>query len=99
MTLITGNKTFWKTDKSLFSDKIKIQSKIVLVENDEVITDDRQVAETFNNYFVTVTETLGTAENLDNISSAEGIIDPVDIACEKYATHPSIKLFLHVSQL
>ena len=94
VTLITDNKTFWKTVKPLFSDKIKSQSKIVLVENDEAISDDRQVAEIFNNYFVTVTETLGIAENLGNIRSTEGIIDPVDIAIEKYANHPSIKAIL-----
>ena len=94
VTLITDNRKFWKTVKPLFSDKIKSQSKIVLVENDEAISDDRQVAEIFNNYFVTVTETLGIAENLDNILSTEGIIDPVDIAIEKYANHPSIKAIL-----
>ena len=88
VNLITDNKQFWKSVKPLFSDKIKTQSKIVLVENDEIISDDRQVAEIFNNYFVTVTETLGITENLDNIRSTEGIIDPVDIAIEKYANHP-----------
>ena len=92
--LITDNNKFWKTVKPLFSDKIKTQKKIVLVENDEVISDDRQVAEIFNNYFVTVSETLGIAENLDNVRSTEGIIDPVEKAIEKYANHPSIKTIL-----
>ena len=92
--LITDNKKFWKTVKPLFSDKIKTQNKIVLVENDDVISDDRQIAEIFNNYFVTVTETLGIAENLDNVRSTEGIIDPVEKAIEKYANHPSIKTIL-----
>ena len=63
------------------------------MENDEAISDDRQVAEIFNNYFVTVTEILGIAENLDNVRSTEGIIDPVEKAMEKYANHPSKKLF------
>ena len=92
--LITDNKKFWKTVKPLFSDQIKTQSKKVLVENDEVISDDHQVAEVFSNYFVTVTETLGIAENLDNVRSTEGIIDPVNIAIEKYANHPSLKAIL-----
>ena len=92
--LITDNKKFWKTVKPLFSDKIKTQNKIVLVYNDDVISDDRQIAEIFNNYFVTVTETLGIAENLDNDRSTEGIIDPVEKAIEKYANHPSIKTIL-----
>ena len=72
MTLITDNKKFCKEVKPLFSDKLKTQSKMhrnckmVPVENDEVITDDRQVAETCKNYFVTVTGTHGMAENLGN---------------------------------
>ena len=56
VTLITDNKKFWKTVKPLFSDKIKNQSKIVLVENDEVISDDCQVTEIFNNHFATITD-------------------------------------------
>ena len=64
------------------------------MENDDVISDDRQIAEISNNYFVTVTETLGIADNLDNVRSAEGIIDPVEKAIEKYANHPSIKTIL-----
>ena len=94
MALITDNEKFWKTVKPLFSDKIKTQSRLVLVENDEVISDDRQVAEIFINYFVTVAEILALAGNLDNIRSAEGIIDPVDIAIEKYANPSSIKPIL-----
>ena len=84
VTLITDNKKFWKTVKPLFSDKIRNQSKIILVENDKVIFDDRQVAEIFNNYFPTVTNTLGITENLKNMRSTEGIIDPINIAIEKY---------------
>ena len=29
---ITGNKTFWKTVKPLFTDKIKTKSRITLIE-------------------------------------------------------------------
>ena len=72
----------------MFSGKIKTQCKIVLVENDEAISDDLQVAEIFSNYFEIVTE------NLNNVRSTEGIIDPVDKAIEKNANHPSIKAIL-----
>ena len=91
VTQITDNKKFLKTVQPLYSDNIKNQSKKVLVEDDNVIVDDRQVAEIFNNYFATVTETLGIREDFLNVRSMEGIIDPNDIAIEKYANHPSIK--------
>ena len=48
---ITDNIKFWDTMKPLFSDKGGVREKIVLVENDEIISDSLHVAEKFNNYF------------------------------------------------
>ena len=45
---------FWRKMKPLLPGKGKTQSKIVLMENDRVITDSLTVAETFNNYFCEV---------------------------------------------
>ena len=48
---ITDNleKTFWKTVKPLFSDKIFHQETINLVENGTIFSNDQVVADTFNN--------------------------------------------------
>ena len=48
---ITDNKKFWKTVGPLFSDKGGIRDKIILVEKGELISEDLEVAETFNKFF------------------------------------------------
>lgn len=42
---------FWKKMRLLLPSKGKNQSKIVLIDNERVITDSLAVVETFNNYF------------------------------------------------
>ena len=88
---ITDNKKFWKTVKPVLSDKGRSSSKITLIEDEKIISNDEEVAETLNNYFVTVTDSLGITENSDIISSTEGAPDPIEKARLKYSNHPSIR--------
>ena len=90
INLVTDNRKFWKTVKPALSDKCQSNNKIVLVEDDEIIFDDTEVAEIFNSFFVTVTESLGIKENNDDISDTEGILDPIEKSIQKYSNHPSI---------
>ena len=68
---ITDNKTFWKTVKPFFTDKIKIKSKIALLEknivsqegqekivSEKIITEDQAVAEVFNKPFINIIPNL-----------------------------------------
>ena len=41
---LTDNRKFWKTIKPLFSEKIKASPNINLLENEVLVTDDREVA-------------------------------------------------------
>ena len=66
----TDSKKFWKTVRPLFSDKGGIRDKIILVENDELISEDIEVAEIFNNFF------SGTAKALD-ITENKLLLNPV----------------------
>ena len=43
------NNTFWKATKPLFSDKSKSNKKIILLEDDNIIEDDKAVA--FNIFY------------------------------------------------
>ena len=47
----TDNKKFWNTVKPLFSQVKGGSQRITLVENEEVITDDKEIAETFSTFF------------------------------------------------
>ena len=59
------NKTFWRKVKPLFSEKVNLQTKILLVEKENdlsdpeisseverVISEDMEIVETFNEFFV-----------------------------------------------
>ena len=45
---MVDNKMFWKTAKHFFSDTSNNFENILLIENDNVLTDDFEIAETFN---------------------------------------------------
>ena len=68
---VTGNKTFWRKVKTLVSEKKNFKTKITLVERGNVlsdteiasevekaISDHREIAETFNDFFVNIVPSL-----------------------------------------
>ena len=44
--------------KPCFSDKLQFKSKIVLIEDETIISNDVEVAETMNEFFITVTDSF-----------------------------------------
>ena len=48
---VVDNKKFWKTIKSFFSDKSNSFKNLSLIQNGNLLTDDSEIAETFNKYF------------------------------------------------
>ena len=59
---ITDNRKFWQTVKPFLSEKNKSREKITLVKNEEIISDDVEVANTLNNYFSNVVKNLKIPE-------------------------------------
>ena len=51
---MTDNRVFWKIVKPKISDKVKIRSKITLVEDDKILSQDAEIAKTFNEYFINI---------------------------------------------
>ena len=51
---VTDNRVFWKIVQPKISDKVKIRSKITLVEDDKILSQDAEIAETFNEYFINI---------------------------------------------
>ena len=86
---VKDNKTFWKTVKPLFSNKGSKNTKIILVENEEIITGDKKIADIMNEYFIHITKDLNIPkfmlENTDMI-----YLDPIDEIIHKYSKHSSI---------
>ena len=55
-------KTFWKTVKPIFSEKISsTEDNIVLIEKDEIISEDNRISEIFNDFF----HNAGASLNVD----------------------------------
>ena len=84
------SKKFWKTVKPFFSDNLQTKNKTVLIEDETIISNDAEVAETMNELFVTVTSPLGINENSNCQNTTEGITYPIDKAVYKFSNHPSI---------
>ena len=59
---LTDNKLFWKTIKPLFSDKSTNTKQIVLNHGDNIISNEKEVAETLNTFFRESVRNLGIVE-------------------------------------
>ena len=58
MNEITDNKTFWRTIKPYFNEKGSGSDKIALSGNKSVLTNEKEIANTMNNYFISITNHL-----------------------------------------
>ena len=56
--LVTGNKTFWTTIKPFLGHKISKSSKIILVEGDEIISADKDIARKFDRVYKNAVSSL-----------------------------------------
>ena len=83
---VRDNKKCWKNVARLFSNKIKSKEKITLIKNENIISNNKEVAEIFHEFFTNILKSL-------NISLTPILIfrtsqtDPVLQSIEK---HPSI---------
>ena len=88
--IIVDNIKFWQRIKPLFSDKQKsIPKDIILVENDIATTDNKDVAEKLNSFFISAVDKLEIESFLienSNNSSTEDLHEIIN----KYNNHPSI---------
>ena len=88
--VVTDNITFWKTVKPLLSDKVTKHSKINLVEDNEIISPEDQIAKKFSEYFKNIPVLNMPSNGYKCPDSSEQ--DPILKILEKYKNHRSIKL-------
>ena len=90
---ITENKTFWKINQHFFSEKRKLVKKITLVnENEDIMSNDKVVADETNNFFKNAIKDLGITENAYIVHNSNHITDPVNKAIDKFKNHPNVLL-------
>ena len=75
----------------MFGNKIKCKSQIALVEGNNFVTNDKELAKTFNKFFVNVAATFGIKfEKLpSNYDDSNYNLDELII---RYNDHPSISI-------
>ena len=87
-----SNKTFWNTFKPYLSNKSDGAPERILLlrENNNIISEDKDVATTFNNYFSNITSSLVIQKWNEDYKNVNG--NAVMSAIEKYSTHTSISM-------
>ena len=55
---ICDNKTFWEIVKPMLSKKIKVNERITLIENDEIIKTEKGTAKVLNAFFSNIVQNL-----------------------------------------
>ena len=109
LNIFKDNKTFWKNIRPLFSDRNKGQNNIILIDKEGTIaSNETEVAEKLNNYFIDVIENLeietfiDTNEpiektNKDETGRENEVVNNIETLTSKYGQHPSIlKIKEHV---
>ena len=90
ISLITDNKKFWQTVKPLFSEKHFGKKKVILVEGENIISNDREVAETMNDFFSNIVENLDINANQDEHFIHDCDSNHISNIISNYKDHPSI---------
>ena len=88
----TTTKPFWKTCKPYFSNKHSHGgSKITLIENDRIISENNKMAKTFNTYFESVTGPLNLFEWISESVNSNDKIEQILFKFSKYPSMLKIK--------
>ena len=109
---ITDNKTFWKKVKPFFTDKIQSKSKITLIEknivsregekvikSEEIISEDKAIAEVFNKFFINIVPNLKMSVENDFDTNFLKTEDPGLNAISEYKKHPSVIIIIKKKKL
>ena len=89
---VNNNKKFWKIVKPLFSEKVNKNENITLVENNNIISSETEIAEKLNAFFSNIVKELNIKVKEDLLCDVSDINDPVERAIQKYKNHPSIQM-------
>ena len=83
-----SSKGFWDTFKPFFSNKVNIAGeRVQLIENGSILSNNLDIAETFNEHYHTVTDRLNVPRW--NSVNGEGS-NSVHSAIEHFSNHPSV---------
>ena len=88
---IIDNKKFWQTVKSFLSEKLKSREKITLVEKEELVSSESDVAQRFNQFVSNIVKNLDIPKYVVGDTLHLNLKNhPILMAILKYRDHPSI---------
>ena len=90
MKNLTDNRKFRDTIKPIFSHKVKGSSNITLIEDKKLLTSQKDVTETLNNYFVESANPLVDNDYCRVYITENSVTDLIARIIEKFRYHPSI---------
>ena len=79
------NQTYWKTIKPYFSDKESNARQITLLQNDSILTYDKDISKTRNSFFINI------AKNLNLKPRKNSFLNDINGIIAKFGNHISIK--------
>ena len=82
------------TARNFESNSRSIEFKNTLIDNNTIISNDKEVAEAMND-----SKSLGLTENREVTKSTNGLSDPIEKAIMKYSKHPSIRKIRSFAQI
>ena len=86
---LTKNRKFWKTIKAFFSNKGLTSNKLMLKENNRIITEEKELATPMHTLFINITKSLDIKK--DNNSSSNPInSENISDILEKHKPYPSV---------
>ena len=85
---ITDSKKFWKTVRPLFSNKGSSSNSYTLIEKDEIVSDEKEIAQIFNDYYGEIIAKLDLPT--PPFTPSDEIDDYTQRCVHKYRNHPSI---------
>ena len=83
-------KKFWGAVKPTLSNKVASNEKITLVEQDNIVENDKKAATFLNDFFSNIITNLGIPQYIEGEPVSQNIDDPLMKAIIKYRFHPSI---------
>ena len=84
----TAIEPFWKTCKPCFPNKHSHSgSRITLIENDRILSENNKIAKSFNTYFESVTDSLNVSEWIGESVNSN---DKIEQIIAKFFKHLSI---------
>ena len=90
ISLVTDNKKFWQTVRPLFSEKHFSKGKLILVEDDNIVSKDNAVAEIMNTFFSNIVQNLDIKGYRTESFNFDYDQDHIFNIITMYKDHPSI---------